>query len=78
MTGCGPRRPPRRLAGFCGAAGAPVFSSGYLANLAVVTALAGVLGAARPGQRGGTPIVSDERNHASLIDACGWPAPGQW
>jgi len=53
------------LARFTGAAGALVFSSGYLANLTVVTALAAVLG---------TPnellIVSDAGNHASLIDAC--------
>ena len=39
---------------------AVVFSSGYLANLGVVTALAG---------RGDT-VVSDELNHASIIDAC--------
>jgi 8-amino-7-oxononanoate synthase len=50
------------LARFTGAAGALVFSSGYLANLAAVTALAGALG--------DVLIVSDERNHASLIDAC--------
>jgi 8-amino-7-oxononanoate synthase len=54
-----------RLAGFGGAMGALVFSSGYLANLAVVTALAGALGGA-----GEVLVVSDARNHASLIDAC--------
>src|SRR5216683_985553 len=52
------------LAGFAGAAAALVFSSGYLANLAVVTALATAL------DPGGTLVVSDEANHASLIDAC--------
>lgn len=36
------------------------FSSGYLANIAAVTALAGP----------DTLIVSDSHNHASLIDAC--------
>jgi 8-amino-7-oxononanoate synthase len=51
------------LADFTGAPGALVFSSGYLANLATVTALASALS-------GGLLIVSDERNHASLIDAC--------
>ncbi len=39
---------------------ARLFSSGYLANLGVVTALVG---------RGDT-VVSDELNHASIIDAC--------
>ena len=52
------------LAAFTGAAAALVFSSGYLANLAVVTALAGAL------SDDGVLIVSDERNHASLVDAC--------
>ena len=71
------------LADFTGAPGALVFSSGYLANLAAVTALATAL--APPSVRGdgasgdgtfaephadGLLIVSDERNHASLIDAC--------
>jgi 8-amino-7-oxononanoate synthase len=55
------------LAGFTGAPAALVFSSGYLANLAVVTALGAALGG---GALGGLLIVSDERNHASLIDAC--------
>lgn len=82
------------LAGFAGAEGALVFSSGYLANLAAVTALAAALAPESPGARGaaggsegsaggsegtadgiegtagGLLIVSDERNHASLIDAC--------
>ena len=53
------------LAEFTGAAGALVFSSGYLANLTVVTALAAVLGAPND-----LLIVSDAGNHASLIDAC--------
>jgi 8-amino-7-oxononanoate synthase len=53
------------LAEFAGAAGALVFSSGYLANLTVVTALAAVLGAPND-----LLIVSDAGNHASLIDAC--------
>jgi 8-amino-7-oxononanoate synthase len=53
------------LARFTGAAGALVFSSGYLANLTVVTALAAVLGAPND-----LLIVSDSGNHASLIDAC--------
>ncbi|HEY1627172.1 MAG TPA: aminotransferase class I/II-fold pyridoxal phosphate-dependent enzyme [Streptosporangiaceae bacterium] len=55
-----------RLARFTGAAGALVFSSGYLANLAVVTAVSSALAT----QSQGVLIVSDERNHASLIDAC--------
>jgi 8-amino-7-oxononanoate synthase len=51
------------LADFTAAQSALVFSCGYLANLAVVTALTAALG-------GEVLIVSDERNHASLIDAC--------
>jgi 8-amino-7-oxononanoate synthase len=63
----------RELAAFCDAPAALVFSSGYLANLAAVTALASALnsgdgGASRDG--GGVLIVSDAGNHASLIDAC--------
>ncbi|HEX6454009.1 MAG TPA: 8-amino-7-oxononanoate synthase, partial [Trebonia sp.] len=52
------------LADFTGAPRALVFSSGYLANLAAVTAVGSALSG------GGLLIVSDERNHASLIDAC--------
>jgi 8-amino-7-oxononanoate synthase len=50
----------RALAEHVGAEAGLVFSSGYAANLGVVTALA------RPGGL----VVSDERNHASLVDAC--------
>ena len=59
------------LADFTGAASALVFSSGYLANLAAVTALAAALTA--PGARAARAsvlIVSDAGNHASLIDGC--------
>jgi 8-amino-7-oxononanoate synthase len=48
------------LAAFLGAPDALVFSSGYMANLAAV----GTLGGA------GVLVVSDQGNHASLIDAC--------
>jgi 8-amino-7-oxononanoate synthase len=74
------------LADFTGAPGALVFSSGYLANLAAVTALAvalapprardggvsgdGTFAEPRAGRANGLLIVADERNHASLIDAC--------
>lgn len=54
------------LALFAGADEALVCSSGYLANLAVVSSLAAALAQAGAG----VLIVSDERNHASLIDAC--------
>jgi 8-amino-7-oxononanoate synthase len=67
------RRLEAELASFTGAPQALVFSSGYLANLAVVTALAQVLGQGQ-GQRtragDGVLIVSDAANHASLIDGC--------
>ena len=52
----------RDLAAFAGAPSALVFSSGYLANLAAVTALVAALG--------DVLVVSDELNHASLIDGC--------
>jgi len=54
-----------QLAEFAGAQAALVFSSGYLANLTVITALVTAL--AGPA---GVLVVSDARNHASLIDAC--------
>ena len=45
---------------FVGAEAALVFSSGYLANLGAVTALAAE----------GDLVVSDASNHASIVDAC--------
>lgn len=48
------------LAAHLGWPSALVFSSGYLANLAAVTALSGP----------GALVVSDARNHASIVDAC--------
>jgi 8-amino-7-oxononanoate synthase len=48
------------LATFCEAPSALVFSSGYLANVGVLTALGGP----------DVTIVSDAANHASLIDGC--------
>ena len=48
----------RRFAGFKGTERALYFSSGYLANLAVLTTL----------PEAGDVVFSDERNHASLID----------
>jgi 8-amino-7-oxononanoate synthase len=48
------------LAEFSGWPAGLVFSSGYLANLATITALTGP----------GSLIVSDAGNHASIIDAC--------
>ncbi|MEU2064023.1 8-amino-7-oxononanoate synthase [Streptomyces sp. NPDC013455] len=50
----------RALAAFCGFEAALVFSSGYAANLAAVTALG----------PHGSLVVSDAGNHASLIDGC--------
>jgi 8-amino-7-oxononanoate synthase len=48
------------LAAFCGTQSALVFSSGFMANLGVVTALSGK----------GSAIVTDAYLHASLIDGC--------
>ena len=48
------------LASFCGAPAALVFSSGYLANVGVLTVLGGP----------SVTIVSDAGNHASIIDGC--------
>jgi 8-amino-7-oxononanoate synthase len=48
------------LAAFTGAEAGLVFSSGYAANLGVLTALSGP----------DALIVSDAANHASLVDAC--------
>jgi 8-amino-7-oxononanoate synthase len=48
------------IAEFKGLPSALVFPSGYMANLALVTTLAGR----------DTTVLSDELNHASLIDAC--------
>ncbi len=50
----------QRLAAFAGSEACVLFGSGYLANLGVIGALAGR----------GDAIFSDERNHASIIDAC--------
>ncbi|MGH3389730.1 MAG: 8-amino-7-oxononanoate synthase [Actinomadura sp.] len=50
----------RRLAEFTGAARGLVFSSGYLANLGAVAGLSGP----------GTLVLSDQVNHASIVDAC--------
>jgi 8-amino-7-oxononanoate synthase len=58
-------RPPHHdleaaLAGWKGTEAALVFPTGYMANVGVLTALGGA----------GTRIVSDELNHASIIDGC--------
>ncbi|MFB7517152.1 8-amino-7-oxononanoate synthase [Streptomyces sp. NPDC056144] len=50
----------RELAAFTGFEAALVFSSGYAANLAALTALGGP----------GSLIVSDTSNHASIVDGC--------
>lgn len=50
----------RRLAAFKGAEACLLFTSGYHANLGVISALVGE----------GDAVFSDELNHASLIDGC--------
>ncbi|MCH0540034.1 8-amino-7-oxononanoate synthase [Streptomyces sp. MUM 203J] len=50
----------REIAAFCGFEAALVFSSGYAANLAVLTALSAH----------GSLTVSDAANHASIVDGC--------
>jgi 8-amino-7-oxononanoate synthase len=54
------RRLEERLADFKRSHAALLFGSGYLANIGVVTALAG----------SGEVVFSDELNHASIIDGC--------
>ena len=54
------RRLEERLAGFEDRDAALLFGSGYLANLGVVSALAGA----------GSVVLSDELNHASIVDGC--------
>ena len=49
-----------RLAAFKGSEAALLFGSGYLANVGVVSTLAGR----------GEVVFSDELNHASIIDGC--------
>jgi len=50
----------KHIAAFKGVDAALVFGSGYLANIGVLSALAGA----------GDVVLSDELNHASLIDGC--------
>ena len=50
----------RHIAAFKGTESALVFATGYMANVGTVTAIAGK----------GDAIVSDELNHASIIDGC--------
>jgi glycine C-acetyltransferase len=50
----------RRIAAFVGAQAAAVYSSGYLANLAAISALVGR----------GDVVVCDKLNHASIVDGC--------
>lgn len=50
----------QRIAAFVGADGAIVYSSGYLTNVAVISALVGR----------GDVVVCDKLNHASIVDGC--------
>lgn len=50
----------RALADFKGCDDAIIYGTGYMANLGVITALAGK----------GDAVLSDELNHASIIDGC--------
>ncbi|HEX8085881.1 MAG TPA: 8-amino-7-oxononanoate synthase [Solirubrobacteraceae bacterium] len=54
------RRLEERLADFKGVDRTLLFGSGYLANVGVVSALAGA----------GQAVFSDELNHASIVDGC--------
>jgi len=54
------RRLEERLAKFKGYESALLFGSGYLANIGVISALAGH----------GSVVFSDELNHASIVDGC--------
>ncbi len=54
------RRLEQRLAGFKRTESALLFGSGYLANTGTVAALA----------RAGDVVLSDELNHASIVDGC--------
>jgi glycine C-acetyltransferase/8-amino-7-oxononanoate synthase len=54
------RRLEERLAAFKGYGAALLFGSGYLANVGVISALAGR----------GEVVCSDELNHASIVDGC--------
>jgi 8-amino-7-oxononanoate synthase len=62
VTGHGPEHEAleQELAAFTGRARALVFSTGYMANMGVISALADQT----------ATIVSDKLNHASLIDGC--------
>lgn len=54
------RQLEQRLAEFMGAEDAVVFSSGYVTNLAVISALVGP----------GNYVIGDQWNHASIVDGC--------
>jgi 8-amino-7-oxononanoate synthase len=62
VTGHGPEHEAleQELAAFTGRARALVFSTGYMANMGVISALADQT----------ATIVSDKLNHASLVDGC--------